>query len=103
MHILTNDLKPGMYCPWTICFMCTNNFLMWGSFHKFSDIIMDMLGDRKMRKIVNTYYEDSGEPKLVRKAVDEAWRKEQMFNSESIEIDGQNTLSAKLKTLRYVL
>ena len=58
---------------------------------------MDMLGDRKMRKIVNSYYEDSGEPTLVRKAVGEAWRKEQNFNSE---IDGQGTLSAKLKTLR---
>ena len=62
---------------------------------------MDMLGDRKMRKIVNGYYEDSGEPKLVRNAVDEAWRKEQMFNAEIIETDAQNTLAAKFKTLRY--
>ena len=62
---------------------------------------MDMLGDRKMRKIVNSYYEDSGEPKLVRKAVDEARRKEQMFNAENIEINGPNTLAAKFKTLRY--
>ena len=65
----------------------------------FSDIIMDMLGDRKMRKIVNRYYEDSGEPKLVRKAVDEAWRKEQNYNAEN---DGKGTLSAKFQTLRCV-
>ncbi|CAI8009436.1 ABC transporter G family member 8 [Geodia barretti] len=71
--------------------------------HNPADIIMDMLGDRKMRKIVNSYYEDSGEPKLVRKAVDEARRKEQMFNAENIEIDGPNTLAAKFKTLRVIV
>jgi hypothetical protein len=71
--------------------------------HNPADIIMDMLGDRKMRKIVNGYYEDSGEPKLVRNAVDEAWRKEQMFNAEIIETDAQNTLAAKFKTLRVIV
>ena len=50
-----------------------------------------------MRKIVNSYYEDSGEQDLVRKAVAEAWQKEQLHNGE---IDGKGTLQAKLKTLR---
>lgn len=64
-----------------------------------TDIIMDMLGNRKMRKIVNRYYEDSGEPRLVRKAIDEAWCKEQNFNGD--EIDGKRNLSTMFKTLRY--
>ena len=51
-----------------------------------------------MRKIVNNYYEESGEQDLVRKAVSEAWSKEQLYNGD---IDGNATLSAKLKTLRY--
>ena len=64
-----------------------------------TDVIMDMLGDTKMRKIVNSYYEDSGEQDLVRKAVAEAWQKEQLYSGE---IDGKGTLPAKLKTLRCV-
>ena len=53
-----------------------------------------------MRKIVNDYYEDSGEQDLVRKAVSEAWVKERRLNSES---DGLSTgtLQTKLQTLRY--
>ena len=50
-----------------------------------------------MRTIVNRYYEDSGEPKLVRKAVDQARSKEEHFNAEA-EIDGGSTFSI----LRYV-
>ena len=70
--------------------------------HTHSDIIMDMLGDGEMRKIVNSYYEDSGEPKRVRKAVDGAWEKEQMFNPGD-EIDGQNTLFCILKAIGCVM
>ena len=53
-----------------------------------------------MRKIVNDYYEDSGEQDLVRKAVSEAWVKERRLNSES---DGLSTgtLQTKLQTFRY--
>ena len=61
------------------------------------DVIMDMLGDRKMRKIVNSYYEGSGEPALVRKAVAEAYSKEQCYNEE---VDGRGNLPEKLKKLR---
>ena len=52
-----------------------------------------------MRIIVNNYYEESGEQDLVRKAV-EASSKEQLYNGE---IDGNVTLSAKLKPPRYIL
>ena len=54
---------------------------------------MDMLGDREKRKIVSKYYDDSGEPELVRKAVSEATIKEK----------GQNLTqkSNKLQQWRY--
>ena len=58
-------------------------------------MIMDILGDQKMRKIVNSYYEGSGEPALVRKAVAEAYCKEQDHNEQ---VDGSgNTLLARLR------
>ena len=45
------------------------------------DVIMDMLGDQRMRKIIYSYYENSGEHELVRKAVSEAQEKElHIFN-----------------------
>ena len=55
-------------------------------------MIMDMLGDRKMRKVVNSYYEDSGEPNLVRKAVAEAYSKEQDYN-EQVDSSGNALLT----------
>ena len=58
---------------------------------------MDMLGDKTMREIVSKYYEQSGEPELVRKAVDKAWLMEQTLNTE---IDGQKVLGAKLNSLK---
>ena len=50
-----------------------------------------------MQKIVNDYYEESGEQDLVKKAVSQAWSKEQQLNNET---DGKGTIQAKLKTLR---
>ena len=44
---------------------------------------MDILGDKDMGKIITKYYEDSGEPELVRKAVTEARVKEQAQNSSN--------------------
>jgi hypothetical protein len=60
--------------------------------HNPADVIMDMLGDRKMRKIVNSYYDDSGEPTLVRKAVAEAYSKEQDYN-EQVDSSGNALLT----------
>ena len=60
-----------------------------------------MLGDHKMRKIVNDYYEDSGEQELVRKAVSKAWSKENQLNSETDGINTTGTLLTKFQTLRY--
>ena len=53
-----------------------------------------MLGNKEMRKMVTKYYEDSGEPELVRKAVKEALVKEQSHNQT------QQT-SSKLHQWRY--
>ena len=54
-----------------------------------------------MRKIVNSYYEDSGEPDLVRKAVVEAWSKEQDYNDQ-VEGSG-NALLAKWRLTHALL
>ena len=64
------------------------------------DVIMDMLGDWKMRTILYKYYEDSGEFGLVRRAVDEAWSKEQHIYQEEVDACGSTSLG-KLKQLRY--
>ena len=58
---------------------------------------MDILGDKKMRKIVNSYYEGSGEPHLVRKAVAEAYSKERDYNEQ---VDGGDNIPGKLKKFR---
>ena len=44
-----------------------------------TDVIMDMLGNYNMRKLVTNYYEESGEPKRVSKAVSEAWKREKEY------------------------
>ena len=59
---------------------------------------MDMLGNQKMRRIVTNYYEESGEQKLVSKAVATAWEKEKLYNDTTTETDG--TLPEKLKAVR---
>ena len=59
---------------------------------------MDILGNQKMRRIVTNYYEESGEQKLVSKAVVTAWEKEKLYNDTTTETDG--TLPAKLKAVR---
>ena len=61
---------------------------------------MDMLGDPKMRNIVNHYFEESGEQDLVRKAVSDAWSKE---HSMMIEKDDRNILPAKLRYIQPFL
>ena len=81
-----------------ILFVCTDyEILSYPECFISSDVIMDMLGDRKMRKIVNSYYDDSGEPTLVRKAVAEAYSKEQDYNED---VDGRGNMPGKLKKLR---
>ena len=54
--------------------------------YHYLDVIMDMLGDQKMRMIINDYYDSTGEQDLVRKAVSESWVKEQQIYSD--ERDG---------------
>ena len=56
-----------------------------------ADVIMDMLGDHKMRKIVSNYYEESGEHELVYKAVKTAWSKENLYHDE---VDGSSSKSS---------
>ena len=40
--------------------------------HNPADVIMDMLGDQKMRKLITNDYQKSNEPRLVNKAILEA-------------------------------
>ena len=70
--------------------------------HK-TDVIMDILGNKGMRKMVNDYYEDTGEQKLVSKAITKAWVRERGFSDNSIDFDGVRPGSGKLDTLRYIL
>ena len=49
------------------------------------DVIMDMLGNRSMRKVVTTYYEESGEPRRVSKAVVKAWEKEKFCEDDATD------------------
>ena len=46
---------------------------------------MDILGNQKMRRVVTNYYQESGETKLVNKAVKRAWIKEKSFNENKDE------------------
>ena len=62
------------------------------------DVIMDMLGNHKMRNIINNYYGSSGELELVRKAVSEAWTKEQQLHND----DNCNYFQAKINHWRYI-
>ena len=62
---------------------------------------MDMLGDKKMRKIIYKYYEDSGGDEMVRTAVHEARQKElHIFNGEQKHA---SRCESRLQQLRSVL
>ena len=63
---------------------------------------MDILGNKGMRKMVNDYYEDTGEQKLVSKAIAKAWVRERGFSGDSIDFDGVKAGTGKPNTLRYV-
>ena len=65
----------------------------------YTDVIMDMLGVQKMRIVINNYYEDSGEQELVRKAVSDAWNKEQKHYHDDIDASDHGVV-AKLQSLR---
>lgn len=56
---------------------------------------MDILGNHKMRRIVTKYYEESGEPKLVRKAVCKAREEEEKLINSTYK-------RSKFETLRCV-
>ena len=59
---------------------------------------MDILGNQGMRKMVTDYYEETGEQKLVSKAVGKAWVREKEFSNNSLDSDG--TVLSKFDTLR---
>ena len=63
-----------------------------------SDVIIDMLGDKMMRKIVNAYYEDSGEQDLVKEAVVESCSKDQQ-DSDVSRASNRGTLRYYIKVL----
>ena len=56
-----------------------------------------------MRKMVTNYYEETGEQKLVSKAIAKAWVRERGFSDNSIDFDGvtqYKTGVGKFNTLR---
>ena len=67
-----------------------------------TDVIMDILGNKSMRKMVTNYYEDTGEQKLVSKAIGKAWVRERGFSDNSIDFAGVTNTTGirKLDTLR---
>ena len=60
---------------------------------------MDILGNQGMRKMVTDYYEESGEQRLVSKAIAKAWVRERGIGLNSVDFDGT---TFKLSTLRYI-
>lgn len=65
-----------------------------------TDVIMDILGNKGMRKMVTAYYEGTGEQKLVSKAIAKAWVKEREFSDNSIDLE--RGTSSKFNSMRYV-
>ena len=51
----------------------------------FVDVIMDMLGNQKMRQLITDYYQSSGEPNLVNRAVQQAWTRERKYSLDLID------------------
>lgn len=58
-----------------------------------TDVIMDILGNKSMRKMVTAYYEGTGEQRLVSKAIVKAWVREKGFSDN---LDGGTS------SLRYI-
>jgi hypothetical protein len=57
-----------------------------------ADVIMDMLGNQKMRQLITDYYQCSDEPKLVNLAVKQAWSRERKYSLDLIDgSEGEGT------------
>ena len=50
-----------------------------------TDVIMDMLGNQRMRQFITDYYQSSGEPKLVNQAVKQAWTRERKYSLDLMD------------------
>lgn len=59
---------------------------------------MDILGNQKMRHVVTKYYEASGDPMLVSRAIAKARFREKLYTDASIDREG--TLSSKFGTMK---
>jgi len=51
-----------------------------------------------MRRVVTKYYEESGEPKLISKAVVKAWNRERFYSDNAI--DSAGTLPSQLGRMK---
>ena len=51
----------------------------------YTDVIMDMLGNQRMRQLITDYYQSSGEPNLVNRAVQQAWTRERKFSQDLMD------------------
>ena len=61
---------------------------------------MDILGNKGMRKMVTDYYEDTGEQKLVGKAIAKAWVRERGFSESSIDFNDDTFSNGKYTSMR---
>lgn len=50
------------------------------------DVIMDMLGNRKMRQLITDYYQCTDEPKLVNQAVKKARSRERKYSMDQMDV-----------------
>ena len=70
------------------------------------DVIMDMLGNQRMRQLITDYYQCTDEPKLVTQAVKKAWCRERKFSQEMMgeSIDGEEVKPpSKWEQFKYVV
>ena len=65
----------------------------------YTDVIMDMLGNQRMRQLITDYYQCSDEPKLVNLAVKQAWSRERKYSLDIMDgNEGEGTsLWAQIK------
>lgn len=67
--------------------------------HVYADVIMDILGNSKMRQIITDYYQSSDEPKFVQNAIDIATVKD----STSVSLTGTSTMNTLTRQFSYAL
>ena len=65
------------------------------------DVIMDMLGNQKMRQLITDYYQSTDEPRLVSRAVLKARTKERLLSIDMMD-GSEAILPSMWDKLKYV-